>query len=397
MARPPLCLLILQILLHLCWLVSPNSAKSSTYNVIHFGAKPNGLTDSTMAFLSAWNKACGSPKPARIYVPRGRFLLAKAVTFNGECANKAISITINGTLLAPSDYRFLGNAEYWLTFDRVTGLSILGGVLDARGTSLWSCKLSAKSNCPVGATTLVFRRSKHIMMTGLTSLNSQMFHIAIIGCHNVKMHRVKVIARGDSPNTDGIHVQFSTHITIIKPTIRTGDDCISIGPASKNLWIQDVSCGPGHGISIGSLGWDLNEPGVKNVTVRKATFFRTQNGFRIKSWGRPSSGFVNDVHFEHATMIDVQNPIVIDQHYCPNPNHCPNQPSGVKISDVSYKDIHGTSATRVAVKFECSPEHTCKGITMEDLKLTYKNQVPQALCKHVVGTALGIVQPKSCL
>lgn len=79
--------------------------------------------------------------------------------------------------------------------------------------------------------------------------------------------------------------------------------------------------------SIGSLGWDLDEPGVKNVTVRKATFSKTQNGFRIKSWGRPSSGFVEDVHFEHATMSDVQNPIIIDQHYCPFRNGCPSQVS----------------------------------------------------------------------
>ena len=71
----------------------------------------------------------------------------------------------------------------------------------------------------------------------------------------------------------------------------------------------------------------MNEPGVKNVTVRTATFSKTQNGFRVKSWGRPSKGFVNDVHFEHAQMTDVQNPIVIDQNYCPNNKDCPHNVS----------------------------------------------------------------------
>ncbi|KAG4956437.1 Polygalacturonase [Glycine max] len=395
----PLSLLALHTLhfLVLCTWFSTSSAKATSYNVVDFGAKPDGATDATAAFLSAWNKACSSNKPAGIHVPQGRFLIARAVTFHGQCANRAISITIRGTLVAPSQYTFVGNSLYWLTFDQVSGVSIHGGVLDARGSFLWDCKYKATPNCPIGAATLGFTNSEHIVITGLTSLNSQLVHILINACHNVKMHGVKLMADGNSPNTDGIHVKFSTDVTILAPRIRTGDDCISVGPGCRNLWVEDVACGPGHGISIGSLGWDLDEPGVKNVTVRKATFSKTQNGFRIKSWGRPSSGFVEDVHFEHATMSDVQNPIIIDQHYCPFRNGCPSQASGVKISDISYKDIHGTSATQVAVKFDCSSEQPCERITLEDIRFTYKiNKAPQALCNHAGGTTLGIVQPGSC-
>ncbi|RDX77696.1 hypothetical protein CR513_42136, partial [Mucuna pruriens] len=388
----PISLLVLHTLhlLLLCSLLNSTWAKPTTYNVLDFGGKPDGSTDSTKALLSAWNKACGSGKPASIHVPHGKFLIGRPVTFRGQCANKAISITIHGTLVAPFEYSSIGKALHWLMFDQVSGVSIHGGVLDARGTSLWDCKHKPKANCPIGATTIVFRNSKHIVCTGLTCLNSQMFHVVIIGCHNVKVHGLKVLAAGNSPNTDGIHIQFSTDVTILKPRIRTGDDCISIGPGTRNLWIQDVACGPGHGISIGSLGWNLNEPGVENVTVRMATFSKTQNGFRIKCWGRPSKGFVLDVHFEHATMTDVQNPILIDQKYCPYHNHCPSQASGVKISDISYKDIHGTSATLVAVKFECSSQDPCERIRLEDVKLTYKNQATRALCNHADGTALGI-------
>jgi polygalacturonase len=71
----------------------------------------------------------------------------------------------------------------------------------------------------------------------------------------------------------------------------------------------------------------LDEPGVKNVTVKSATFSKTQNGFRIKSWGKPSGGFVRHVHFVDAIMIDVQNPIIIDQNYCPFYKGCPNEVS----------------------------------------------------------------------
>lgn len=77
--------------------------------------------------------------------------------------------------------------------------------------------------------------------------------------------------------------------------------------------------------SIGSLGKDYEEEGVQNVTVKTVTFISTQNGARIKTWGRPSTGFVKAVLFQHALMYNVQNPIIIDQNYCPYNRSCPGQ------------------------------------------------------------------------
>ncbi|KAI8003868.1 hypothetical protein LOK49_LG08G01955 [Camellia lanceoleosa] len=245
--------------------------------------------------------------------------------------------------------------------------------------------------------TLSFTNSNNILISGLTSINSQLFHIVINGCHNVKLQGVQVSASGNSPNTDGIHVQLSSGVTIFNSKISTGDDCVSIGAGTTNLWIENVACGPGYGISIRSLGKELQEPGVQNVTVKTITLTSTENGVRIKTWGRPSNGFVRGVLFQHAIMVNVQNPIVIDQNYCPNNKCCPGQISGVKIRNITYSDIHGTSAIEVAVKFLCSKAHPCSGIRLEDVKLTYKNQPAKASCANDRGTSSGIVQPMSCL
>lgn len=145
----PSLLITLRVILG-CWLCS-SVALGATYNVVNFGAKSDGKTDSTKAFLNAWSKACASTNPASIYVPQGKFLL-KSVTFNGKCNNKGISITIDGTLVAPSDYSVTGSAGTWLEFERVDGVSIRGGVLDGQGTALWDCKNSGRGNCPSGAT-----------------------------------------------------------------------------------------------------------------------------------------------------------------------------------------------------------------------------------------------------
>ncbi|KAI9071299.1 hypothetical protein K1719_046743 [Acacia pycnantha] len=223
-----------------------------------------------------------------------------------------------------------------------------------------------------------------------------MFHIAFYQCHHVKVQGAKVVAAAKSPNTDGIHIAGSSDVTILNSNIRTGDDCVFVGSGTTNLWVENIACGPGHGISIGSLGQDQNEAGVQNVTVKTVKFMSTENGVRIKTWGKPSNAFVKGVLFQHAVMVDVQNPIIIDQNYCLG-SGCSRQASGVKISDVTYQDIHGTSATEVAVKFDCSSKNPCSGIQLEDVKLTYNNQVAQASCQNAGGSSQGYVQPQSCL
>ncbi|KAM3691246.1 hypothetical protein ACJW31_08G002200 [Castanea mollissima] len=298
------------------------------YNVINFGAKPDGKTDSSPAFLNAWSTACASLDSSTINVPKGRYLIGS---------------------LAFKDYRVLGQASNWLSFEGVSGVTIIGGALDAKGSGLWACKAAA-TNCPSGATTLSFTNSYNIRINGLLSLNSQMYHIVFNGCQNVHVERIKIIASGNSPNTDSIHVQLSSNVAIVNSTIKTGDDCISIGPGTNNLWIEHIKCGPNHGI-------------------------------RLKSWARPSSGFVQRVHFLGAVMQNVQNPIVIDQNYCPHNINCPGQA------------IRGTSATQIAIKFDCS----ATGIRIENVNLIYPNQPAQSFYTNAIRKTLGSVQPNSCL
>ncbi|CAA2954176.1 polygalacturonase-like [Olea europaea subsp. europaea] len=205
---------------------------------------------------------------------------------------------------------------------------------------------------------------------------------------------MKVSAAGNSLNTDEIHVEKSIGVTLMNSKIGTGDDCVSIGPGTSNLWIENVSCGPGHGISI---GWDLQEPGVQNVTVKTVTFTGTENGVRVKTWARPSNGFIKYLLFQHAVMVTVENPIIIDQNYCPDDLKCPDQVSGVKINDITYQDIHGSSSTEIAMKLDCSKRYPCSDITQEDVNLTYNNEPAQSSCINADGKSSGLVQPNSCL
>ncbi|WCJ25671.1 Pectin lyase-like superfamily protein [Euphorbia peplus] len=385
------------MVIFLCLHINSSFGGTTNYNVLNYGAIPNGVNDSTKAFLNVWSEACASTNSTMIYVPKGRYVVGP-MFFKGPCKSSSTTFRIDGTLWAPENYTILGRSTSWVRFEGVNGLSILGGSLDAKGSSLWACKSSQAPKCPSGATSLSFTNSNNIKIKGLLSLNSQKFHIGINECKDVYVENVRVIADGNSPNTDGIHVQLSTNVAIVNASIKTGDDCISIGPGAKDLWIEDVRCGPGHGISIGSLANTIEEEGVQNVTVKKIVFTGTTNGFRIKSWARHTIGFVQGVRFMDAIIQHVQNPIIIDQHYCPHNLNCPLQDSGVKINDVVYEEIRGTSTTKVAVKFDCSSKNPCTEIKVHNVNLTHSNgQDVQSFCANVVGNATGIVKPDSCL
>jgi len=139
----------LLVLYFFCVFLNSKCAIALSYNIVSFGAKADGKSDSTHAFQKAWANACGSIKPASIYVPQGRFYLQSG-TFNGPCKNNAIFIRIDGTLVAPFDYRVIGSSPAWIMFKNVDGVTISGGILDGQGTSLWACKNGAKT-CPTGA------------------------------------------------------------------------------------------------------------------------------------------------------------------------------------------------------------------------------------------------------
>ncbi|XP_010259183.1 PREDICTED: polygalacturonase-like [Nelumbo nucifera] len=363
-------------------------------NVADFGAKADGKTDASEAFLAAWAAACSSTKPTTIYLPAKKYFLGPVV-FRGPCNNSRITLQMDAILVAP-DYQEMASSENWIMFDVVDGLSVIGGYLDGRGSSFWKCK-GVSNNCSAGSTSLAIYSSKNIVVQNLTSINSKLGHILVHTCRDVVLQGVRIRAPDQSPHTDGIHVQNSINVSILNAGIKTGDDCISIGQGTTNLWIERVACGPGHGISIGSLAKDLEEEGVENVVVQSVVFTGTQNGVRIKSWGRPSNGYVKGVVFKKVLMKNVNNPIVIDQNYCPRNENCPYQDSGVEVNGVSYIDIEGTSATQVALNFDCSPTSPCKEISLQDINLTYQNKPAQSSCQNAFGVARGQIVPPSCL
>ncbi|XP_061348316.1 polygalacturonase-like [Gastrolobium bilobum] len=359
------------------------AAHSGVFHVNNYGAVPHG--DITEAMKHAWKDACASTTPSKVVVPRGTYKL-KQITLRGPC-KAPINVLVQGTILAPINPNHLKGSDQWVRFEYIDFLTLSGGgTFNGRGKKMaWNQNDCGKNkNCKMLPMNFGFSFIKNSVIKDITSKDSKNFHVNVLGCKNVTFNNFSVKAPATSPNTDGIHIGRSTQVNIINSKIGTGDDCISLGDGSRQVTVLNVTCGPGHGISVGSLGKYPNEEPVEDFTVRNCTLKNTDNGVRIKTWpGTPVTSIASNFHFEDIIMVNVRNPIIIDQEYCPW-NQCKKQsPSKVKISKVNFKNIRGTSATKEGVALVCSSGVPCETVELSDIDLSFNGTIATAKCANV--------------
>ncbi|CAJ1972406.1 unnamed protein product [Sphenostylis stenocarpa] len=343
----------------------------------------NGVTVPGLALTSAWAEACASSSASKIWVPAGTYQMT-AVDVRGPC-KAPIEIQIDGTIKAPANPGDVGSTR-WFKISYVSSVTLSGsGVLDGQGAAAWKQNQCSKNfNCKLLGMNLVLSYVNNSIIKGITSKDSKHFHVNVLGCNNLTFDGFKVSAPGNSANTDGIHIGRSDVVNVLNTNIATGDDCISLGDGCTHVTIQNVQCGPGHGISIGSLGKYKEEEPVDRITVMGCTLKGTTNGIRIKTWpNEPGQITVTNVRFENITMENVQNPIIIDQEYCPW-NQCTKQnPSKIRISDVIIKNIRGTSATKEGLSLMCSHGVPCQNVQISDVDLKFKGAPVISKCDNI--------------
>lgn len=372
-----------------------------TLSVDQFGATGDGCSDDTQAFIEAWKLACSSRARAVVEIPADNIYLIRPIELGGPCKAK-LTLLISGTIMAPSDPDVWDELDphKWLYFHGLKDFEVTGGgTINGMGQQWWarSCKRNASNPCRHAPTAVTFHRIRRLKVHDLKLINSQQMHMSFTRCSRVKASRLQVIAPERSPNTDGIHISACNAVIIEDSMIRTGDDCVSIVGNTTDVQVRNIICGPGHGISIGSLGKSNSTASVQNVQVDGAFISNTENGVRIKTW-QGGHGYARNIIFKNILMNNVSNPIIIDQYYCDSKRPCKNQTSAVQVYDVRFIGIKGTSATENAMKFACSDSFPCEGIYLEDIQLSLDSGGdPTAYCWSALGFSTGMVYPPSCL
>ncbi|TQD78074.1 hypothetical protein C1H46_036346 [Malus baccata] len=329
-----------------------------------------------MAFQAAWAAAC-KVEASNIIVPAGYQFLVGPISFSGPYCQKNILFQLDGTIVAPTDSESWGKGLFqWLEFTKLNGITVQGkGVIDGRGSIWWqdtpygdpidgdfklivplNSSVQQRPPMPIRSeligkmpsikpTALRFYGSFNVTVTGITIQNSPQCHLKFDNCQGVLVHDMSVSSPGDSPNTDGIHLQNSQRVLIHTTTLACGNYT------------------PYSPISTGG------------------------------------SGSVQGVMFSNIQVSEVQLPIVIDQFYC-DKSTCKNQTSAVALSGITYERIRGTYTVK-PVHFACSDSLPCVGVTLNgiDLKpLQEKYHLYDPFCWQTFGELrTPTVPPIGCL
>ncbi|KAK9033290.1 hypothetical protein V6N11_018323 [Hibiscus sabdariffa] len=386
------------------------SSSSSSFDVMNYGAVGNGKADDSQAFNKTWEAVCSAQVGdgiATLVVPQGTTFLLNPIKFQGPCQAKSIHFQLGGTLIAPQSTSWGdGEVTVWIQFSSVENLILDGGgAIDGQGSIWWEPCMKTSSfgfyfDCNRRPRALNFHDCNGLQLKGLTHLNSPRSHISINDCKNVFVSDIHIKAPGDSPNTDGIDISRSTNVQIQDSTIGTGDDCVAINGGSSFINITGVNCGPGHGIridsvcSVGSLG-DGDYDTVEELHVKNCNFSNTQNGGK--------SGFARKISFEHIFFNNVQNPIIINQFYQDKGRLLSHgilpEAAAIQVSDVTYSDIEGTSASDRAIGLDCDNVVGCSNIVMNNVQIkTSGNSLKiYGSCNNAHGSASNVEPEVPCL
>jgi galacturan 1,4-alpha-galacturonidase len=184
-------------------------------------------------------------------------------------------------------------------------------------------------------------------------------------------------------NTDGYDSWNSDNLHIENATITTGDDCVAAKGNTTNLFVKNVTCNGGAGMTIGSVGQYADMPDyVLNVTFEDVKCLHSGDCAYVKTWqgdilnetsngdaGGGGSGLVKNITFRNFELQNVSLPIQISQCiYAESSGHGCNT-SKMAIEDVSWINFNGTSRYNIAASLYCSDIHPCPGITFQNVNL----------------------------
>ncbi|XP_058088317.1 polygalacturonase At1g48100 [Magnolia sinica] len=375
---------------------------SNIFDVLLFGAKGDGVSDDSKAFLAAWKAAC-KVTWATVEIPSEFKFLIRPITLQGPCMPHLV-LQIDGIILAPPNpcAWSRSNLFQWINFKWLHDFTIQGsGTVNGQGSSWWTisptqCTRKKYKHVPdIKPTALRFYGSYNITVRDIKIFNSPQCHLKFDGSAQVKINNITISSPERSPNTDGIHLQNTQDVEIQHSNIGCGDDCVSIQTGCSNVHVHHINCSPGHGISLGGLGKDNSLACVSNVTVENISVQNALSGVRIKTW-QGGCGSVRNVSFSNVQVSDVKIPIMIDQYYC-DKRLCKNQTRAVAISGIKYTQITGTYSVQ-PIHLACSNAVPCTDVDLIDIQLVPSLEsrgFQQALCWNSYGESHAPLVPSS--
>ncbi len=385
------------------FIISFASAQTGYFNVLDYGAKPDGQTLCTNTIQKAIDE-CAAAGGGKVIIPAGRYLTRPLFLKS----NIHVEILAGATLLADTTISayppFQGRWEgierkvyaSLFTGSKLENVSITGrGTLDGQGQVWWKAhyknremrkKAGIKGRAPANppGSPLKWSRPRvinlydcrNVLIRDLTIINSPSWTIHPVYCENVTIENITIHQPYESPNTDGINPESCKNVRIFNCFVDCGDDCITIksgynedgrrvNKPCENIVIS--SCTLKHGRSAIGIGSETSG-GVWNVAISNCVFKDTYRGLRIKT-ARGRGNVVKNIRATNIVMENVGTGISLDMFY----GNKDDSPRPVDVTTPHFKNIRYSHITGTNIKKAGEilglPEALMKGVVLEDVYL----------------------------
>lgn len=379
-----------------------------TYNIIDYGAVPDGSTLNTQAIQRAID-LCGEGQT--VYIPRGCFVSGALYLKS----NMTLFLEEGARLLGSSDIRDFPLMGYpYEGVDQLCYASLINtdgaphrnitidgkGAIDANGVALFHGEM--KENRGKRGRALCIRNTENVTLKNITIRQSPAWCLHLVYCTNVLIEGIKVHTKYDENgnkydifNCDGIDIDSCKDVRIADSMISSQDDCIAVksgkndagrraGIPSENITIENCRFQSGFGVAIGSE----MSGGVKNVLVRDCIFENTHSIASIKAV-RGRGAYVRNIRYENCSLVNrsteygdtkwFRGAIYIDGFYGEEEFDA-DTPAAVNegtpvVEDICFKDLTLDTLAGNAVYLCGLPERHFKDIRFENVKARGKHGI----------------------
>ena len=294
----------------------PNS--SSTYNVMDYGAKGDGVTDDAVAVQKAID-ACSEAGGGQVIFPAGKTFMTGPVELK---SNVDYHLEINSRWLANPDESIYDKSAFfdnrgegmcWIWCKDQKNISITGqGTIDGNGIAFMGAELLDSYELKELADPTFDPRPHVLTLMGVEKLqirdvticNGAYWTVHLIGCHDASIIGISLLNNVKIRNGDGIDIDHSTKVRISDCYITSGDDCICLknrreyemyGPCKDIVVTNCVMTGRSCAIKIGSENMDS----ISDVLIQNCVIKASNRGIGIQN---RDEGTVTNVVFDNIII-----------------------------------------------------------------------------------------------
>ncbi len=296
------------------------------YNILNYGAKPDGKTLSTNSIQSAINEA-NKNGGGRVIFPKGKFL-SGAILLK---SNVELHLEKEATLLGVTDPKYYFKINRWKALIISEGHENIGitgeGTVDGQGRELalhidslfYVGKIdSAQYNFVemrpkyyLRPQLIEFVKCRNITVKDVILKNAACWVQTHHGCENIVIENVRT--ESDAYwNNDGIDIQDCRNVRISDCYVNAADDGICIKSHDKDAFVSEniliENCTVRSSASAIKFG-TRSHVGFKNVTIRNIKVFDTfRSAIAIESI---DGGILEDVLIENIEATNTGNAIFV--------------------------------------------------------------------------------------